>query len=57
MDKKPLWKTKTFAVGVIAVLGGLVKIIYDGDFVGGAEMILAGLGAMSLRHAVRKGEL
>lgn len=52
-----LWKTKTFWVGIVTVLAGLIKGIFDGNWSGeNMLLILGGAGMITGRHAVKKLE-
>jgi hypothetical protein len=61
---KDMWKTKTFWVGVVAVISGLVAAFFPGDgfawpgFVAliGNEKILLGIGMITGRQALKKLE-
>ena len=50
---KELLKTKTFWVGILSILGGVVSIAFD-ETSAGIEAIILGLLAITGRDAVRK---
>ena len=53
---KTLFKTKSFTVGVAAILGGVALIIFSSERELGIAMITSGLGTITLRDAIRKGK-
>ena len=53
MNFSELIKTKTFWVGVIAILGGIVEIVFDGWDMG-LEKVLLGAGLITGRNAIGK---
>ena len=50
----PLWKTKTFWVGILAMGAGLVQGIFDGDWGAASTKLLLGAGMITGRDALRK---
>jgi hypothetical protein len=48
-------KTKTFWVGIITIASGAVMLVFDEDRSKGTQTILAGLGMIFVRHAIKKG--
>lgn len=46
--------TKTGKAGVLAILGGILVALYDGDWSSALDKILLGVGLLTGRHAISK---
>ena len=54
---KQLLKTKSFIVGAVAILGGVALLVFTQDNKEiSVLMITTGLGTITLRDAIRKGQ-
>lgn len=51
---KQLFKTKSFLVGIVAILCGTLLIVLDKSPELGIAMITSGLGTITLRDAIRR---
>lgn len=51
-----LYKTKSFVIGALAIVCGTIVLVTGADDKGiGVAMITSGLGTITLRDAIRKG--
>ena len=50
LTKKSTW------VGLLAVAGGVIEGIFDGDWASASDKIILGLGIIAARHAYQKGK-
>ena len=55
-QKRALWTTKTFYVGLLAVAAGIIEGLFDEDWSSAVEKILAGLLMITGRSALQKME-
>lgn len=46
--------SKTFATGIISIISGVTIIVKTGDVTAGVQLILTGLGMITLRHGMEK---
>jgi len=53
---KPLWKTKTFWVGILSIAAAAVDFAF-GDRAGAVNKLLIGIGLICGRDAIRKVEV
>lgn len=48
---KPIWQTKVFWLGVLAILGGIVEGVFDG-WQQGIDKVLLGATMIGGKHAI-----
>lgn len=54
MDWITMIRSKTFWLGIGAIVAGIITIAKTGDITSGSERIVAGLGMIFVRDAVAK---
>jgi len=55
MKDKPLWRTKTFWLGVAGVASG-IGLCFSGSIPEGVQTIIGGFALITARDAYRKGQ-